>query len=234
MELKTFTKRETFIEESAARIAAACHHTETHQPPFIAFSGGATPAPIYEQFASRFLPNIDTRIHGFLVDERYVAIDHEQSNGRMIIDHLMRHVPSHSRGQIVSMQLFDTDQNIENARISYEKEIKYKLDSGFSFDLVVLGIGEDGHVASLFPHSTALHEDQELIATTVAPDPETRIRLSMTFPLIMQAKQLLLLVAGKRKKDIMARFIKGNESIDNLPAIKLKEHPNLQVHYLKK
>ena len=231
MEFKTFDSKKLFIKASAEIIVNSCH-TKKGVSTHIALSGGSTPAPIYHYFATTLATNIsDTRIYASLIDERYVPITSEQSNWHMIKKNFCDPLPAHPNNPLVTVSLINTNKPIKKAIKNYIKSIKFDLFPDKTFDLIVLGIGTDGHVASLFPHSPAL-DSNEWIAHTTAKNHPIKNRITMTFELIMRAKKILLL-AGPEKKEILDRLFHGDETVEELPAKKLLGHDNFIIHYCK-
>ena len=162
------------------------------------------------------------RIELFQVDERYVPRDHPDSNYKNFL-HLLGGVRGDTR-----VYAFDPLLSIKEALDAYEKIIQKSLP----FDLCILGLGSDGHTASLFPNLSALHENTRLVAHTTTDNFAVRDRLTMTFPAIMASKKILLLLRGKEKKQILDGLLHSNKTIDELPAKKLLEHPDLTIHFL--
>ncbi len=98
------------------------------------------------------------------------------------------------------------------------------------FDLVLLGLGEDGHTASLFPHDTALNENRRLVAHTIQPD-SGQDRMTLTFPAILDSKKIIFLIQEKEKEDVVNRWLDKKASVDELPAVKILEHSDVGVFY---
>jgi 6-phosphogluconolactonase len=203
----------------------------------LALSGGSTPIPIYEAFAaSKHLPP-KLRINFFEVDERYVPSDHENSTQHLIYKHFIG--PFQKRNDpidlVASGQFFRTDIPIEKSLHDYEKGLKFEMNSFDNqrtlFDITILGLGPDGHTASLFPHSQALHETKRLVTHTTTDSFPVHDRLTLTFPAIRQSKNLLLLVRGQEKEDIVEKLLHSDQTIDELPAKALLEHPILTIYY---
>lgn len=191
MEILTFNDEQSFIDATLAHIISL-------NPKTVALSGGSTPGPIYKALSKTSL-----RPTYFQVDERYVPHDHKDSNYKMITE--------------AGLQLtyFDTSLPIKDSLKDYAKKLPE------AFDLIILGIGPDGHTASLFPHSKAL-KTQSPVAHTQTTKFAIKDRLTITFPTIMKAKNLLVLLKGKD-----AKIIEMN------PAAKLLKHNNLKVHCLR-
>ncbi|HEV8549092.1 MAG TPA: 6-phosphogluconolactonase [Polyangiaceae bacterium] len=164
----------------------------------IALAGGTTPRAVHEVLAT--LPDVPwERVHVYFGDERNVAADHPDSNYRMAKESLLSRVP------IPSDQVHRPAAE-QSDRDAAAREYAALLPA--SFDLVILGIGEDGHTASLFPGSTALGEKVRLYVPVVGPKPPPE-RLSITPPVLEQARALLMLAAGAGKADAVKRALEG-------------------------
>jgi 6-phosphogluconolactonase len=186
----------------------------------VALSGGSTPKHLYSLLA---LPDYKDRIPWknvqlFWGDERCVPPDHSESNFRMAQEALL------SRIQIPAENIHRMSGEIQPqaAAAEYEKELQkfFGLNSGGlpRFDLILLGIGEDGHTASLFPGSNALNETKRLV---VAPFIEKlkSFRLTLTLPVLNNAANLGFLVAGPSKADAVKQAFSGSS---DLPAARVQ------------
>ena len=233
MKVLKFTEKQTFISESAKVIAEACPAEESGRPGYLAFSGGSTPKDVYLHFAKRYFPFIKVRLRGFVVDERYVSETDVNSNWGMLQKIILHHGKTHATDSFEQFHYFNTTLPIENAVIEYEKVLQSMEEQGFTFDLVILGMGTDGHTASLFPHSPALYEELKMALHTTTDTHDVRDRLTMTFPTILSAKKILLLLSGPEKKEILDKLLHSDASIEELPSKRLLEHENLVIHYLK-
>lgn len=192
----------------------------------IALSGGKTPEKIYINLAKSSLPFKDMEF--FQIDERYVPHEDENSNWKLINDTLL----SNPKKQPKAFHFFDTTLPIKKSLSNYEKEIK-----NTKFDLVVLGIGTDGHTASLFPNTSALEEKKKIVLHTQTTDHPVKDRLTLTFPAILNSKKILVLLEGPRKHKILSilthSLANPKNDIENTPALKLLEHDDLTIfHYL--
>jgi 6-phosphogluconolactonase len=183
----------------------------------LALTGGSTPRPAYELLATpRFAERVDwSRVHLFWGDERCVPPDHERSNYRMAHEALVEHVPvppeqvHRMRGEIPP----------EEAAAAYEAELRAVFGDVAlpRFDLILLGLGEDGHVASLFPGTEALEETERwVVGHHVAKVEEWR--LTFTPPVINAAENVAFLVSGERKREILRELLRSPYRPEELPA----------------
>ena len=180
----------------------------------VAISGGKTPLPLYEKMATmKDLPWEKTHI--FMVDERFVPYDNEENNFRMINRTLLMnlHMPATNIHPILTSQLFPSD-----SAEKYEKNIRAFFRSRRKaepeFDLILLGLGRDGHTASLFPQSAALQEKNKFVTDAkTGSGPE---RITMTLPVINIAKNIIFLVTGGEKAGAVRDVIKNRKP--DLPA----------------
>ncbi len=182
----------------------------------IALSGGSTPRRLYRILAS---PEYAQRIawdrwHVFWSDERCVPPDHKDSNYRMARETLLNHVPFPSH-QIHRMRGEAIPQ--ESAK-EYEGELfQFFRESEPALDLVLLGMGEDGHTASLFPGTDALQEERRLVVANLVPHLNTH-RITFTLPLINMAKAVAFLVSGAPKAHALRQVVEPASGEHPLPA----------------
>jgi len=197
-------------------------------------AGGTTPRSVYELLGkSANADQVDWQ-HTYLFwgDERAVPPDHENSNFRMVEISLIEHIslPAENifrmRGEIAPL----------DAALQYELAIKqfFKLTSPPSaaddqrrdmpvFDLVLLGIGADGHTASLFPGSLALQEQERLVVAVEhnQPPPPLVARLTMTLPLLNHANEIVFLASGARKSHVLQQILGDKPNLD-MPAARVQ------------
>ncbi|OGJ52294.1 6-phosphogluconolactonase [Candidatus Peregrinibacteria bacterium RIFOXYB2_FULL_32_7] len=221
MVLKTFQNVPIFINETINFIVEL---SKTEKISRIGLSGGTTPKPIYEKLARNTEINF-RNIEFYQVDERYIDKNHPDSNYKMIFESLIAPIAP----KLKEFYYFDTTLEITDCLEKYEKILKQIPQQ--SFDLIILGIGKDGHTASLFPNSKMLAETEKLTAHTQTQKFAVKDRLTITFPMIMKSKNLLLLLQGKDKKKTLDAFLNSNKTTNEFPAKKLLEHNNLQVFY---
>lgn len=191
-------------------------------------SGGSTPLPVYSALASDPAFDVEER-EFFLVDERFVSIDSPDSNYASVVKAFGAAEPFFSD----HFHWFDTARTIDEAVARYQEELATLPDAKFS--LVILGIGADGHTASLFPNSPGLEEKEKLVSHTInekAPNPPVRDRLTITWPVILKAKTILVLLSGESKKSVVEELQRGHKIASEFPAKRLLEHSNVVVHWL--
>ena len=179
----------------------------------VALAGGSTPKATYEVLARDHSEGVDwPNVHAFFGDERTVPPDHEDSNYRMAREALLDHVPVGSvhrmRGEIPP----------DEAAASYERDLGQFFGGGFPvLDLVMLGIGSDGHTASLFPATAALSVTDRLAAANPVPKLGTT-RLTLTVPVLNAAREVRFLVAGAGKAEALAEILEGDADPREYPA----------------
>ena len=206
----------TFADpEELARGAA--EYFVARQPETVALSGGSTPKRMFQILGEQFRERVAwEKIHFFWSDERHVPPDHPESNYRMAHEALLSHVPVKPENV---HRVHGENPNAAEAASEYEQTIievtKQKLPR---LDLIFLGLGTDGHTASIFPGSEVLHETERLVA---APWVEKfkSYRITMTLPLINNAASVVFLVSGAEKAQIVKEVFAGG---DRYPAQAVK------------
>jgi 6-phosphogluconolactonase len=198
--------------EVRARAAIAEHGRFT-----VALSGGSTPRAMFELLASpEFAEDIDwPHVHFFWGDERCVPPDDERSNYRQALKALLAPIAM-------------PDSNIHRMRgeldphdgaVEYGEQLAAFFGTDIAFDLIYLGLGPDGHTASLFPGSPALDvADQPCTAVHVPDNPVAPRRLTLTYPVLNAARCDMFLVEGREKADVLARVLESPPDVQHLPA----------------
>ena len=188
----------------------------------VALAGGRTPRGVYEELAAehaRDVPPIDwERTQVFFGDERAVPPEHPDSNFGMAHRALLSRVPLPPENiHRVPTEMDDPDAAVQ----AYENEIRAVFAPGSGewprFDLVLLGLGPDGHVASLFPGSPALLEHTRLVTTTWVEALQAR-RFTFTLPVINSAACVLFLVTGTGKAPVLRAVLQGEKGAERYPA----------------
>ncbi len=171
-----------------------------------ALSGGKTPVVLFDSLSRERSNPAWENTHLFLVDERYVPRNHPDSNERLVRDHLLDRLQVKMGGMHgVATESADPD---EAARKYQEDLLAFfnAVDKLPVFDLIMLGIGTDGHTASLFPGSPALDEATRL-AVAVQKDDVPQGRITLTLPVINSAEDIIFFVTGKEKAAILRKVL---------------------------
>jgi 6-phosphogluconolactonase len=174
----------------------------------LALSGGETPRPVYQHLAAE-LPERESwdRIEVYFADERCVPPDDPASNYRMARQTLLDLLPA-APARVHRMEGERSDRDA--AARAYEALLPNRLD------LLVLGLGSDGHIASLFPRSPSLAESRRRVLAITAPKPPPE-RLTLTPPVVRAARLTIGLVAGEAKAEALARVLDGPDDPDQTP-----------------
>lgn len=185
---------------------------------YLSLSGGQTPKVLFEELVkdkwSRQIPW--EKIVFFWGDERFVPADDPQSNQKMAREYLLDHIPAK---QVYPVPVLDTAAASAEA---YEK-LLYTAFAGFPrFDLVLLGMGADGHTASLFPGTSALEETRRLVCP-VRPAGESMERITLTYPVLNQAGEVWFFVTGKEKAFPVRQIFHEDANKEKLPVQRI--HP---------
>lgn len=182
----------------------------------VVLSGGSTPSALYALLASeKYAAKINWKnIYIFWGDERCVALDAIDNNAFNAKNILLSKVPIPAKNVFV----IPVNETPANAAIYYEATIKisFKTDKPI-FDLILLGMGDDGHTASLFPYTSILQEKNKLVKEVFLAEKNTW-RISMTEATINAAKHKLFLVVGKAKATMLDIILNGEKNIEMYPA----------------
>lgn len=180
----------------------------------IALSGGNTPKPLYQALAQQDFPWEKLQI--FWGDERYVPHDHSDSNARMAKQVWLDHVPIPPEN-IHLIPTDETDPAVAAAR--YDRELRqfFNLNRGEipHIDVMLLGMGDDGHTASLFPHTDALQVCDRLV--TVG-NKDGQPRITMTVPILNESRTIIFIVAGENKQKALANIFSPDPDTSTYPA----------------
>jgi 6-phosphogluconolactonase len=187
----------------------------------VAISGGSTPKAVFELLAdpaAPFLAGIPWQsLQLFWVDERCVPPTHEESNYRMTRQAMLDKLPLPSE----NVHRMEGELDPEEAASRYEAEIRnaFKLEGAQTptFDLIMLGLGPDGHTASLFPHTDGLNEMARIVMANHVPQKDVW-RITLTWPVIAQGREVAFLVEGEDKAEMVQRVFTGPYDPEALPA----------------
>lgn len=212
--LRVFESSEALVQAAADFILEQA--AESRGRFAVALSGGDTPEPVYRRLArgagaGRFPWD---RAHWFWGDERFVPPTHPDSNFRMAREAMLAHVPAPA-SHIHAVPTTDTTAGEAAAR--YERTLMdfygaQALEPGRPlFDVNLMGIGADGHTASLFPGQPALEENERWVVSVPHGAPEPRVTL--TYPALASSRVVLVLVAGHAKREALARALAGDAGV---------------------
>ena len=191
--------------------SAAAERFVSLRPRTVALAGGSTPRPLYERLATCSFSWLETHI--FFGDERCVPPGHEASNYRMAREALLSKVPA----TVHRMPGETCDAG------AYEEELSKGFGQGLpQLDLVLLGLGEDGHTASLFPGDRALQVTDHWVVQVQGPDYS---RLTLTLPVLSAAKAVVFLVSGASKRAALQQLLSGADT----PAARVRARDQLII-----
>ena len=224
-ELRTVRDPEELERAAAGEFARLARQAEPKRPLAVALSGGRTPTGMYARLAQDPYRNLVPwqALHLFWGDERHVPPDDPDSNFRTVQEALLSRitVPEANVHRIPA-----ENPDATAAAIDYEATLRsfFSLKEGQvpRLDLLLLGLGADGHVASLFPGSDALREGTRLVAAPWVERLQAR-RITLTPPAIKNASEIMVLVAGEEKAGALRQALSGAGTVDDCPALLLRE-----------
>ena len=204
------------FEAAAAEFTAQASESVRARGRFtVALSGGSTPRSLYALLATR--PSIPwDKICFFWSDERHVPPDHPDSNYRMANESLLSKVPARP-DSIFRVRAEEKDADAAAQQYEQTLQLFFHLSSGDvpRFDLILLGLGPDGHTASLFPETSALNERHRLVVANWVEKFNAH-RITFTFPVLNQAACVIFLVSGPDKSPILRQVFEDSSA--NLPS----------------
>jgi 6-phosphogluconolactonase len=201
--------------EAATRIGRSlCEAIARHGSVSFALSGGETPRPTYEKLARE--PGIDwSKVEVFWIDERAVPPSSDRSNYKWAKATLLDHAPILPASV---HRMVGEAEDLDAAAHDYEKVLRSRLRTG-GFDVAVMGIGDDGHTASLFPGESGLDvTDHLVISVPAAPAQKREARLTVTVPVIEACGAVFVLVVGKEKHAPLEHAWSASGSVSETPA----------------
>ena len=216
-EIRVYSSPRTLSRAVAERLVVVAMETvQARGLCTIALSGGATPQILYEMLGNIFADEIPWRqVHFYWGDERYVSTRDRRSNFRMVHEAVLHDV-SIPLENIHPMPTHRSDP--DDAAADYEALLRTQFEGEWPrFDVVLLGIGLDGHTASLLPGSPALAERKRWVVA-VRGDAEPPVRLTMTLPALSAGRHVYFLAAGAEKAPIIRRVLGDAEADATLPA----------------
>jgi 6-phosphogluconolactonase len=180
----------------------------------VVLAGGSTPETTYGILARDYIDQIDwSKVYVFFGDERSVPPHHEDSNLKMASEVLLDHVP------VGNVHRIRGELPPEEAAQAYEEELRtfFRTEDVPRFDLILLGVGADGHTASLFPETPALEVHDRWVVANPVPGLDTT-RITLTVPVINAARAVIFLVAGENKAEALRKILEGDADPRVYPA----------------
>ncbi len=217
-EIKVFDTLEDLSRAAADRLRKRVAEAAPEQKVSVAFSGGTTPRTMFKLLAAPESGVAWERTELFQVDERMVPPDNAQSNFRAIRGYLLVHVPDLQRS---FHRMLGEAEDAARAAEDYALTLEAALDTAPGecprLDLVYLGMGVDGHTASLFPGSPALEETRRWVRPNASPR-VTLPRLTLTYPILNAARELIFMVSGADKAETLRAVLEDPIRPRELPA----------------
>ena len=193
---------ENFVDDAVSIISSELTKT-VESKKRLSLCGGNTPMPIYEELSKKDIDWANLQVT--FGDERCVPPEHEDSNFRMAYEALISKVPI-NESDVIRIK-GELDPN--SAAVDCEVELKKRSpNTMYEHDLLLLGMGEDGHTASLFPETAALNENKRWVIENYIPQMNCN-RITLTYPLINASKRILILVTGEEKKKLVRGILSG-------------------------
>jgi 6-phosphogluconolactonase len=219
--VRIFNTKEEITSQAANIFIAAAQNAIEKQGRFVvALTGGSSPVALYTLLATAPYKNkIDwEKVFVFWGDERWVPLDDALSNAKMADDTLLSHV-SISKNNIFPM--YKEGVSAEAYALEYEESIKSITGEDGQFDLILLGMGDDGHTASLFPGQAVLQEQDKWVAAYYL-ESQTMFRITLTAALINRAKQIVVLTFGENKAQALNEVLYGAYNPEKYPTQLIK------------
>jgi len=222
LEIKIFSSPENVAYQISEDVSDLINtNSESGKETFIALSGGNTPRILFKKLSENFKEKIDwKKLHLFWGDERCVPPDDDESNYGMTKKYLLNNIdiPDENIHRIRG----EDDPELEVKR--FAEEINNSVPSENTlprFDLNLLGLGEDGHTASLFPGKKLKDISRQIAGIAVHPETSQK-RISLTLDVISNSSQIIFMVTGKEKADIIYDIMSKKNAHKKIPAAKVK------------
>ncbi|KAA9041927.1 6-phosphogluconolactonase [Ginsengibacter hankyongi] len=217
MNFHIYKTKEELSDKLALWICDLINATLQNQEFFtLVLSGGETPKNLFKKLATEYQEKINwTKVHFFWGDERVVSATDERNNAKMAYDILIDHL------EIPASQIHVMRTDIEPvfAADEYEKTLHHFFDNTVnSFDLVLLGMGDDGHTLSLFPNSLLLNEEKKSWVEAVYHEAQNMYRITLMPLIVNRASHIAFMIDGKKKSGVLKKVIEGPYNPLFLPA----------------
>ena len=229
MEIHIASDAKALSENLAAWIGNLIQEVLKTQERFtFVLSGGSTPKKLYDLLAAS--PYKETipweKLHFFWGDERAVPYEDERNNAKMCYEELLNKVPVIAE----NIHIMRTDIAPENAVSEYEAILKkYFASSATTFDLVLLGMGDDGHTLSLFPGAKVIHETESWVNAFFL-EAQDMYRITLTAPVVNAAKYVAFMAAGAGKAETLKHVLEGETNLNKFPSQIIKP-VNGELHW---
>lgn len=228
MSVTVFNDLDTLYKKSADIFVELSEKAiQKHGKFVVALSGGSSPKAIFNLLATEeYSSKIDwSKIYFFWVDERWVPLNDEKSNAKMTFEALFNKVP------VVKDQIFPMyKEGVEAVDFAkeYEQEVKNVLGESGNFDFILLGMGDDGHTASLFPGEKILHEKEKWVDAFYLKSQEM-FRITLTEPIINKAENILVVTFGESKKHALNEVLNGEYNPELYPMQLIERKEGFQL-----
>jgi 6-phosphogluconolactonase len=216
-----FSSKEEITPYAANIFVAAAQNAIQKRGRFlVALTGGSSPVSIYKLLATpQYKAKIDwENVFVFWGDERWVPLDDERSNAKMSSDYLLNHVGI-PKSNLFPM--YKQGVSPEEYALKYEKLIKSLTGEHGQFDLILLGMGDDGHTASLFPDEAVLHENNKWVSAYYL-ESQSMYRITLTAPFINRAKEIVVITFGESKAHALNEVLYGDYNPEKYPTQLIK------------
>jgi 6-phosphogluconolactonase len=221
LSVHVYSSSEELSRAAAREFAAGAEEAIEERGRFaVVLAGGSTPETMYGILARDYIGRIDwNNVYVFFGDERAVPPHHEDSNLKMASEVLLDHVP------VGNVHRIRGELPPEEAAEAYEEELRtfFRTEDVPRFDLILLGIGADGHTASLFPETPAIEVHDRWVVANPVPRLDTT-RITLTIPVIDAARAIIFLVEGEDKAEALREILEGDADPRAYPA-KLVQPP---------
>jgi len=215
--IQVFKDTEELSKTAADLFAQTARKAVKEQGRFtVALTGGSSPAQLYTLLSQApYLQQIPwEQTYVFWGDERWVPLTDDRSNYKMAFDTLLNKVP------VPSNQIFPMwgKTSLNEFAQQYEDQLQHHLNNNVpQFDLILLGMGDDGHTASLFPHTAVLDEKERRVQAYYL-EPQSMYRITLTAPVINLAKKIIFLTYGDKKAHALYEVLEGERNPAKYPA----------------
>jgi len=231
-EIKIYPSAQHLAEVLASEIASLANEASDQGSKFnIALSGGTTPKRLFDTLSEIYSEDIPWEIvHFYWSDERCVPPDHPDSNYGFALEHILRSVPIPSR----NIHYIRGDANPEEEAVRYSDEILENIDKADGlprFDMVLLGLGSDGHTASIFSDRMDLLSPEKVCSTAIHPENGQK-RITITGEIINNAAIVAFIVTGVEKSGIVAAILEDHDEADDYPAAYIYPENGILKWYL--